>query len=455
MSTTPITIDHTDLGIIDRLLAVHLEVNIWSARKKLTAEDLGEIDLPPDELVSLGSKKICNPETLRVFGTLKNRAVSVLKRYGVRFLGGYAIPQNLANDVSDQLEEIEEEFNTAKAAFLNNYDRNVQSWVSRHKEQASIIQNSLEPVDRVRGKIAFASRFYGVTLPQLGNGEDASLNEGILDEVAGFGRALFDDIAQAASEAWEQSFKGKDKVSHKALSPIKNVRDKLTSFTFVDPLVAPVAEIIDAAIKAMPKRGYIEGTPLIQIQSLVSLLRDTEALADLAERRLKGQATDDIISGLIPDEMFPEGDLQGGQEEALADSANDLPIAADSTELATLETEGAVLAASVPMGPVPQALPLMAFAQTESTAPAASPEPCIAVTSAEVEQEMAPRSEAVFTAESQAYDGAHALEQTWPAEQGGALLHVPAVPDPVETEPEYVPISHDSGMSGLSDDFFI
>jgi len=51
--------DHTALFLVD--------YHIWSGRKKLRAEDLQMgTALPPDALISLGSKKICNPDALRV-----------------------------------------------------------------------------------------------------------------------------------------------------------------------------------------------------------------------------------------------------------------------------------------------------------------------------------------------------------------------------------------------------
>jgi ABC-type phosphonate transport system ATPase subunit len=80
--------------VLDHLVVVHLDIAIWTARKKLAATDLGGAELPPEDLASLGSKRICNPEDLRTFGTLKARAVSLLDRNGVRFLNGWAIPES-------------------------------------------------------------------------------------------------------------------------------------------------------------------------------------------------------------------------------------------------------------------------------------------------------------------------------------------------------------------------
>ena len=78
----------SDIRILDKLLALNLSVSLWSARRKMTAEDMGGVNLPPEDLASLGSKRIADPENLKIFATLKARAVSHLDRIGVRFLSG-------------------------------------------------------------------------------------------------------------------------------------------------------------------------------------------------------------------------------------------------------------------------------------------------------------------------------------------------------------------------------
>jgi len=352
-------LDASDLGIINRLLAVNLRVSIWTARKKLRPQDLGDAELPPDDLASLGSKKICDPAALKIFNTLKSRAIGVLDHYGLRFLGGWAIPEDKAVEVHQRLDAIEEEFNEAKEEFLLRYHSNVQEWIDRQNEWSGIIEDSVESVEYVRSRIGFQSRFYSVSMPgATGDGADL-LGAGFQEEVAGFGSALFDDVAQAATAAWRNSFKGQEKVSHKALSPIRKIHEKLNSFSFVDPAVLPIAEIIKAALNSLPKKGYIEGLPLIQFQGLVSLLRDKEALADLAERRKNGQAAEDILAGFIPDDMAQAeepGDALLLAAESESETDANQPVAAE-----TLQAQPAVPGAM----PVPQVqAPAGRFAQT-------------------------------------------------------------------------------------------
>jgi hypothetical protein len=52
---------NTDITVLDHLMALNLDVNIWTARKKLTPADFGGAELPPEDLASLGSKKIWVP----------------------------------------------------------------------------------------------------------------------------------------------------------------------------------------------------------------------------------------------------------------------------------------------------------------------------------------------------------------------------------------------------------
>ena len=80
----------SDIRILDNLLALNLDISLWSARKKMTVEDFGGAELPPEDLASLGSKRIADPSSLKIFSTLKARAFSFLDRHGVRFMSGWA-----------------------------------------------------------------------------------------------------------------------------------------------------------------------------------------------------------------------------------------------------------------------------------------------------------------------------------------------------------------------------
>lgn len=128
----------------------------------MSQEDLGGAELPPDDLASLGSKRIADPENLKVFGTLKARAFNYLDRHGVRFMSGWAIPEEKAGEIVQELLSIRNEFQKEKEAFLASYDQNVQAWIEKHHQWGEIIRNSTVGPDYVCGRMGFRWQLYKV-----------------------------------------------------------------------------------------------------------------------------------------------------------------------------------------------------------------------------------------------------------------------------------------------------
>ena len=286
-------------SILSNLLVLNLEVNIWSARKKLIPHDLGDAELPPDELASLGSKKICSPEELRIFGTLKARAVSLLDRNGVRFLSGWAIPTAKAEEIHQELELIKAEFEAAKDTFLQRYDATVADWIAKHPDWENMLANSTVSKDYVRSRMGFRWQLFKVETPE------AMPNAALHEDLSKLGSTLFDEVAKAATEAWNRCYAGKTELTRKALSPLKSIYNKLIGLTFIEPRVAPIADLIDSAFKSLPRRGTLQGTTLLMLQGLVMLLQNPRDLMQHGQRILDGaQQIADILAILPQDSSF-------------------------------------------------------------------------------------------------------------------------------------------------------
>ena len=68
---------HETQVILDRVVLIKVDANIYGARKKLKKEDLmlaSGSKLPPEDLASLGSKRLLDPDKLSVFNRLKKEA---------------------------------------------------------------------------------------------------------------------------------------------------------------------------------------------------------------------------------------------------------------------------------------------------------------------------------------------------------------------------------------------
>jgi len=111
-------------------------------------------------------------------------------------------------------------------------------------------------------------------------------------------------------------------VTHKALSPIKTMRNKLNGLTFVEPHVVPVIELIETALSKIPARGVITGAPLLMLQGLVSLLKDKAALITQTSVMMmtpSGEIVSDFFDGL-------EADIPTLNLEAATESETPVPL---------------------------------------------------------------------------------------------------------------------------------
>lgn len=285
----------TDVNVLDQLLVVNLDVHIWSARKKLLPEDFGNAPLPPEELASLGSKRVCNPDDLKTFSTLKARATTLLERAGVRFLNGWAIPESRVDEIDTGLSDIRSEFNQAKMDFLNDYGRSVQEWIDSHPEWSGIIANSVVSEEYVRSRLDFRWQVYRVAPVS----QDENLKDNLEEDVKNLGQTLYSEISKTASEIWHKCYEGKTEVTRKALSPLKSLYDKLVGLTFIEPRISPVASLIQTAISSVPNQGPITGSALLMLQGLTALLRNPEEIVNHGQKILEGQKTEDMLTELV------------------------------------------------------------------------------------------------------------------------------------------------------------
>ena len=285
---TPIS----DITVLDSLFAINLNVTLWSARRKLTPEDLGGVELPPEDVASLGSKRICNPEHLRVFTMLRGRAYSLLNKTGVKFLGGWAIPEDKADSVVSELQTLKDKFEAAEDAFLTDYDKHLQDWINEHPDWASVIARSTVSADYVKARLGFGWQLFRVQPAMQG---EAAANSGLPEEVSGLAGTLFNEIAHDATEIWNSVFIGRTEVTHRAMSPLRVLRDKLRGLSFVHPNAAPVADLIDMAFAVMPPKGNITGSDLLLLQGLVSMLTTPSSMLEHSQKLIEGRTSQSVL----------------------------------------------------------------------------------------------------------------------------------------------------------------
>jgi hypothetical protein len=304
--------------ILDRVVLVKVEANIYGARKKLKKEDLVLADgskLPPEDLASLGSKRLLDPDRLTVFNRLKKEAERICLRVGTRFLGGFAIPSESAAGITLELERIAQDFASAKAEFLAGYDAAVTDWVVRHPEFAGIIEQAVDSVEFVSTRLSFDFLIVTVGVPDTLPAEDLARLE---TKIGSLSEQMFYEISVEANHLIEQSLLGKDQVTRNALRPIRRMRDKLDGLGFLDYRVAPVVGTIDALLARIPDKGAITGSILQEILATAMLLSDPDKTRRHGEGLLAEQnyAMNDAGTE-VEDDLVEHPDLLATADQSL------------------------------------------------------------------------------------------------------------------------------------------
>jgi hypothetical protein len=74
----------------------------------------------------------------------------------------------------------------------------------------------------------------------------------------------------------------REKISQKTLGPLRRVAEKLRSFSFLDPTVEPMAEVVEHCLSLLPPEGPIEGVYLVHIWTLARTLANEKAAEEAA-----------------------------------------------------------------------------------------------------------------------------------------------------------------------------
>ena len=345
------------ITLTEAMTFISLSIPIWGGRKKLRPDDLGlaDADIPSEELVHWGSKRICNPEALRVFQTLKGQAERACLKVGTRFLGGFLVPNDQVPGLSTELERIKSTFEQEVQSFLAGYDHEIADWISRHPDWERQLREAVEPANRVATRFAFRYRPLVI--------RPADDHPGTLaEDTAEVGGTIFHEVAQIARDL-EKSLVGQTQMSQRALGTFRRVRDKLAVLSFVDPRIPPVLEPLEGYLRRVPRSGPISGDLFREGFGLWLLLRDEDRLARHGAGILAGEAGD--LASEPEDAESAEADsTEKGAPEANVPDGNEADLGVFTAERA--ESDSETVPVPLKERSVSRALPLAAAPATAS-----------------------------------------------------------------------------------------
>lgn len=282
---------------LNNVVLIDIAVRLVSGRKRIKADEIEDakgVEIQVDDVMTLGSKKVFDPEKLQVFDRLREQMHRECRRVGTAFLSGYAIPESKVDALTVVLDGICQKAEVERAALVQHYDDYLTKYCDERPEWAAVIRQSAYSVDYIRERISFS--FSGIkVVPGRDNGV---LSRNLQNQVGGMLGSLLRDVADEAEQLQERSLKGKDKKTRKVLSPLIACREKLLGFSFLDPRLEGVANVIKTVESKMPSHGPIEGDSLAWLWAITSVLCDPEKTLAMAQSFMDD--ADRAMSKLMP-----------------------------------------------------------------------------------------------------------------------------------------------------------
>lgn len=331
-------IPQREIQILDQILLVDLSgIHLWTARKKLKPTML-EGKIPPATLASLGSMRVIDPEELKPFEKIKRRATAIVENSGVKFLGGYAIPEASIHDVVGELNKLKDEFYDLKSSFISRYDTLVTDWINREWEKSEwreAIRSSATPKGVVDDGLQF-----GFAACRVAPDGDDRLSDLLNGEVRGLADQLFADTASDAERLLETGLASRGHVTQTTLNTLRRMNAKLQGLMFLSGDVRQLTSYIGELLDDLPTSGVVNGSQYNQVVTLVSALSDEDSIKNLIKNL--NRASPDPVQTFV--QALPE---------AIKPMFEPEPEPAGIETLPQLEEELESLPTPAPVTPIP------------------------------------------------------------------------------------------------------
>lgn len=222
---------------------------------------------------STGQVFYLDKKELQVFGTARSAMNRICRMRGVRFLSGYAVPDNALDAVLAQLEAKRKEVQDKTEEFLGKMPALMDEWRAAHPEIAPWI-GSFPSAAEARKRFAVSISVFKVMPDQAAGGD-------VLSEVGGLAGRALEEISMDVRLSWDPS---RGETTQKARGILRRVTTKLRSLAILSPDFSGVADAIDQVQKVIPNDGKIAGRDFMILSGLMQTLQRPADLLRLSEQ---------------------------------------------------------------------------------------------------------------------------------------------------------------------------
>lgn len=302
------------MEFIHGITLVHLKMRIWGGEKKANRDADIKIGsdgaLPPQKLLDLGRKKIFPPSALSPFLALRKRAEKICLSRGVRFMGGYAIPDSFVENVLTDLAPIEQQFKLELRKFLSEFEFNINQWIQDNLEFAHLIKNQVPERDKVEKTFQFSTHAYKM--------EAIEGYEHDTDEVAD---QLLHEISMTCKQFTDRLLSRKGGIAGESLrEQIQPLIEKLDVLSFGNQRVIAVLGEFRSLEQCLPVSKIEREDPSFgHILSFMSICSDTDKLEAVIAGDL---SVSKILASMRGNDLFtPEKPVQENSKTQVNESS--------------------------------------------------------------------------------------------------------------------------------------
>ena len=259
---------------LEKLVALALETHIFGGRKKLQKSDINFNETSDSEkVISLGSKKIINPELIAPFYVYKRQAITLCSLHSIFYSKFYLVAEDKFDMIEEKLTEIGNAFSNYSAWFIKNYVDNINSWAEDHPTWREKIIRSAPPLSYVEESLGFEFFKYKIDATSFKFSKTDKTNGFKSNVEIGLGEMLLNEISEESMEVFKHFING-GSLSTKTLSPLERIRDKLNSLSFVDNMIIPVLDVVSSTIDSLRSKSSFTISDTTMMLALVNMLTD-------------------------------------------------------------------------------------------------------------------------------------------------------------------------------------
>lgn len=296
-------VNENQLNLLKEIAIVNFDFDIWSGQTRLDRQHdikLGSGgELPPEEIATLGTKRICDRDLLKVFHKLAVRTRRFCLAHGLPFMNGYAIPAEKIQTLTSFMDEMMLEFNQEKSAFLSVYDSSISDWANTNPDYAHNIMAGKRPVEEIEKKFSFDYQIFNI------HGFDDKSESSLNNRVGKLGEDMIDELISESNTYYEKTLHNKTYVSKRSLASLTRVADKLEGLCFLNNKLDPLHKLLSKAIKGFAvhkesvdanNRNWIVGPFYHELSSIILILSSRDKVDKYLQDQSQMSPDDDSDS---------------------------------------------------------------------------------------------------------------------------------------------------------------